>query len=394
MGRHPTHELRPGATRLVGALVVLGSLACSGAFGPKEAQPFGGPHISTVVDVDAVGDLLASAGEDRVVHVWRLPAMEGLRTIPLGDFATAVAFAPDGSRLAVASRSERVTVWNTSSWTREARLDHAGAAVAWGGRLAIASGDDIAVYDGSTLDFIGLLEGHTGSVVDLAFSADGSVLASASVDRTARTWDVGTGQETQLFAGHKAGVVTVRFGPAGRLLATGSQDKTARVWEVGSGEPVRQLSGHLDWVVGVGFPSQPNTLMTADRDGRYRVWQVADGGARAKVDLEETTIEDVLLSGDLVLLAGTGIQTVDLSEVLVEEAPPSPVARALDERCRRLLTCGKDLMRQAEPSLAARGLEVVKMAREMDLESAEICLNTLVAIPATLELAPPASCAP
>ncbi|MCA9570496.1 MAG: WD40 repeat domain-containing protein [Myxococcales bacterium] len=372
------------------------ALACGGGL-RKEADFFTGPHTATIVDIDTTGAMLASVGEDRVVHFWSLPDLAGQRSIPLADFGTAVAFAPDGRRVAVADRTSRVAVWDTTSWTRIDRLDHPAAALAWSGdRLALAVPDanTVAIYDGEQLSFVGMLEGHTAPVVDLAFSPDGAYLATGSADRTARVWEVATGQEKQLYAGHKAGVVSVRFSPDGARLATGSQDKMARVWDVGSGEPLRQLSGHLDWVVGLAFPEEPDLLATADKDGRYRVWSTSDGGSREKVDLEEQTVEDILFLGDTLVLAGREILMQDISKPLAKQAPAPPEARVLDARCSKLLSCGKTLMRSPDPEVADRGLEVVKMAREMDLGGPAICLNTLVALPGTMEGPAPPECAP
>src|SRR5712692_2414378 len=54
-------------------------------------------------------------------------------------------------------------------------------------------------------------------------------------------------------SGHRYAVTAVMFSPDGRLLATAGADKTARLWQVASGEPVRTLSGHAGWVWAVAF---------------------------------------------------------------------------------------------------------------------------------------------
>lgn len=72
-----------------------------------------------------------------------------------------------------------------------------------------------------------ILTGHTDYVVGVAFSPDGALLATASDDRTARLWDVATGQTTRTLTGHFYGVA---FSPDGTLLATTGSDRTARLW--------------------------------------------------------------------------------------------------------------------------------------------------------------------
>jgi WD40 repeat protein len=66
-------------------------------------------------------------------------------------------------------------------------------------------------------------------VVGVAFSPDGRLLATSSADRTARIWEVTSGQERTRVT-HDNTVWGVAFSPHSRLLATGSMDKTARIW--------------------------------------------------------------------------------------------------------------------------------------------------------------------
>jgi predicted nucleotide-binding protein len=74
------------------------------------------------------------------------------------------------------------------------------------------------------------LTAHTEAVNGVAFSPDGTLLATTSGDRTARLWDLATGQPTVTLTGHTHAVFGVAFSPDGTLLATASADKTARLW--------------------------------------------------------------------------------------------------------------------------------------------------------------------
>jgi WD40 repeat protein len=64
----------------------------------------------------------------------------------------------------------------------------------------------------------------------VAFSPDGRLLATASIDSTARVWDPATGDCLRTLTGHAESVDGVAFSPDGRLLATASIDRTAKVW--------------------------------------------------------------------------------------------------------------------------------------------------------------------
>jgi WD40 repeat protein len=69
-------------------------------------------------------------------------------------------------------------------------------------------------------------------VLCVAFSGDGRLLTSGSMDATVRLWDVATGLESATLQGHLRWVLSVAFSPDGRLLASGSRDGTIRLWDV------------------------------------------------------------------------------------------------------------------------------------------------------------------
>jgi WD40 repeat protein len=64
----------------------------------------------------------------------------------------------------------------------------------------------------------------------VAFSPDGTTLATASDDHTTRLWNARTGQLIATLAGHTSGVRALAFSPDGTILATASLDHTARLW--------------------------------------------------------------------------------------------------------------------------------------------------------------------
>jgi hypothetical protein len=74
--------------------------------------------------------------------------------------------------------------------------------------------------------------GHEDNVWSAAFSPDGSRIVTASDDKTARIWDVATGQEIAALRGHQDGVASAAFSLDGSRIVTASHDKTARIWDV------------------------------------------------------------------------------------------------------------------------------------------------------------------
>jgi WD40 repeat protein len=169
--------------------------------------------------------------------------------------------------------------------------------------LATASSDQTArTWNLATGKCVRLLGKHTAAVYNADFHPDGTLLATAS-GKTARTWDLATGECVHAFTGHTAGVDWEVFSPDGTLLATASSDKTARIWDLATGECVHILTGHTDSIVQVAFSPDGALLATASNDKTARIWDLATGECARTLTDHTGDVWSVAFSPDGTLLA-------------------------------------------------------------------------------------------
>jgi WD40 repeat protein/transcriptional regulator with XRE-family HTH domain len=174
----------------------------------------------------------------------------------------------------------------------------------------------IRLWEATTSKCLAVFSGHRGRVWSIAFSPDGLTLASGSADATVRLWDLASGWCHQTYKGHTNEVKAVAFSPDGLTLASGSSDATIRVWEVGSGQCLKVLEGHNDEIWSVAFHPAGTLLASGSADATVGVWEVATGQCTMVLTGELNRVWAVAFSPDGQLLAsGNADHTIRLWEI-------------------------------------------------------------------------------
>jgi WD40 repeat protein len=241
------------------------------------------------VAFNADGRQLAT-GTDGVVKIWDWKNRQLLHSLPGHNFhSIPVTFSGDG-RLATGTLREGMKLWDsqTGGLLRNVHAHREPiSAVAFspdGARLASASFDrTVKLSDALTGRLLHTFALHTGNVECVAFSPNGRRLASGGEDKTVRVWDATTGREVLGLHGHTDRCSCLTFSPDGQRLASASSDGTIRIW---NGTPLRGDEGrqeiltftkHTDEIRSVAFSPDGRQIASASSDGLVMVWDGQTG---------------------------------------------------------------------------------------------------------------------
>jgi WD40 repeat protein len=268
------------------------------------------------------GRTLVSCGRDGTVRFWEVATGRCLRTIEAhGDEVNDAAFSPDGRSLATAGDDGAIKVWDVETGVEHARISaHKGDAIAVrfspdGQRLISAGRNDfmLKLWDRATqkelaskraheLAITGLVQAPDGKTIattsddgyaklwniadltlkksipcgrdvyGLAFSSDGSQLATADAAGRVRTWDRSSGNPKIVIAAHGVDAQAVAFLDGDRLLVSGDGHGCLRMSDAGTGKILDTLNGHIAKIWGITVSPDGTTFATVSSDGTLRLW--------------------------------------------------------------------------------------------------------------------------
>jgi WD40 repeat protein/predicted Ser/Thr protein kinase len=240
-------------------------------------------HEAWAVAWSPDGSRLATGGYDHPVVVWRVDNGHEVTRIEYRTGVESLSWSPNGKYLAGATWSQKVLIWDADTGRETVSFrGHAGwvRSVAWSpnSRDLASVGNDgaVKIWDTHSDPRAMRLGPSVGVANSVAWSPDGRLLASTH-GAIIRIWDGCTGESLHTLAGHVEDVYSVTWKPDGRKLASSGDDSVIRIWDTDTWRPIGSLSGHAARIRQVAWCPDDRYLASAGFDDTVQIWDLKTG---------------------------------------------------------------------------------------------------------------------
>jgi U3 small nucleolar RNA-associated protein 13 len=293
-----------------------------------------------VVDIAYLGEreeYLAAATNSAQVRIYNVATQDCDLLYGHENMVISMDRSKDGSVLVTASKDKTARIWKIDVDASDHKQRFLGAGVCVGhtesvGAVALSRKSVSFMLTGSqdrTIKYWNLRDldlenpdehykprslythqAHEKDINTICVAPNDKFFATGSQDKTAKLWNVDTGEQIGVFKGHKRGVWCARFSPVDQVLATSSGDKTVKIWSLKDFTCLKTFEGHTNSVLRVDFLTAGMQLLSAGSDGLVKVWTIKSNECASTLDNHTEKVWALAVRKDENMVASAGADSV------------------------------------------------------------------------------------
>lgn len=217
------------------------------------------------------------------ILVWDALTGQDISVMRHGDSVQAIAFSENGNRLVSGSYDRTSRVWDTTTGMpiHQFSFGPSVTAVTFGhdADQVIASGSDgsARVWDAITGEEKNrLVTGENATITTLALHPNAPYVVAGNSAGEIWIWQISGEASIEMDLGQYTSISSVSYNKDGSMLVTASYDKTARSWDVLSGDEIARVT-HEDRVLLAVFNPDKNQVASGSMDGVVKIWDARTG---------------------------------------------------------------------------------------------------------------------